>query len=30
MALSRGTAFVRILFIMVTSILILKNLYDLL
>ncbi len=30
MALSRGTAFVRILFIGVTSVLILKNLYDLL
>lgn len=30
MALSRGTAFVRILFICVTSVLILKNLYDLL
>ncbi|TDQ36673.1 TSUP family transporter [Thiopseudomonas denitrificans] len=30
MALSRGTAFVRMLFIAVTSVLILKNLYDLL
>lgn len=30
MALSRGTAFVRLLFIAVTSVLILKNLYDLL